>query len=223
MTSMKDQAGLTIIELSIALVVTALLATIVIGFSVDKLRQSSLQNIRYQLLSNAENGLNTVTNDIRLATSADDNNRWQDANAPGAPGNELSWTSDSDTLVLATAAQDSSGNIIFEDTHDYVSAKNNVVYYLNGGSLYRRMLAAPVSGNSATTTCPPSQTTANCPGDKDVLDDVSSFSVQYYDGDNQQVDPAAAHSVQLNVQLMQHKFGQDISVNYTTRMVFRNG
>lgn len=223
MISLRDETGLTIVELSIALTITAVLSTIIIGFSVDKLQQSSLQTMQYELLTNAENGLNTITNDIRLATSADDNNRWQDANSPGAPSNELSWQSDGDTLVLATAAQDSSGAIIFDDVHDYVSAKNNVVYYLSGGSLYRRILADPVSGNSAMTTCPASLVTANCPGDKDVLDNVNSFSVQYFNGQNQQVDPAAAHSVQLTVLLKQHKYNQDITANYTTRMVFRNG
>lgn len=218
-----DQSGLTIVELSIALVITAILATIIVGFSADKLEQSTIQSTRYSLLTDAETGLDTIAQDVRIASAADDNNRWQDVNSPGAPANELSWASNSTTLVLAIAAQNSSRGIIFDDAHDYDSAKNNVIYYLNGTSLYRRVLADSVSGNAAVTTCPPSKVTGNCPADGDILDNVSSFSIQYLDGQNQQVTPSSAHAIQLSVTLRETKYSQSITTSYTTRMVFRNG
>ncbi len=219
-----NQSGLTLVELLIALTLTSAIFTLIISFSVDKLTDSSKQSIRYTLLSNAETGLNRVANDIRLATSADDNNRWQDPYSPGAPGDQLSWqSSSSSTLVLAIAAVDGNNNIIFDDAHDYVSAKNNVIYYLSNGTLYRRTLAAPNTGNVAVTTCPPASATGSCPADRDVLDNVSSFSVQYYGSDGTAAAPSSAHSVQLSVTLLEHKYGQDISTQYTTRMVFRNG
>lgn len=218
-----NQSGMTLIELGIALTITAALATIIIGFSVDKLEQSAIQSTKFALLSNAETGLDTMARDIRLSSAADDNNRWNDANAPGAPSNKLSWASNSTTLVLAVAAQNSSGNIIFDDAHDYVSAKNNVIYYLKNGSLYRRVLADSVSGNSARTTCPPASASSSCPADDDILDNVGSLSVQYFDGDNQQVSPSSAHAIQLSVTLKVTKYGQDTTASYTERMVFRNG
>lgn len=217
-----NQSGLTIIELSIALTITAILAVIIVGFSVDKLEQSTLQSTKYSLLTDAETGLDTVANDIRVANAADDNNRYQDPNSPGAPANELSWASNSNTVVLAVAAHDSSNNVLWEDAHDYISNKNNIIYYLSGGSIYRRTLADSVSGNTAVTTCPPSNANASCPADGDILDNVSSFSVQYYNEQNQQVDPASARSIQLSVTLLVHKYNQDITASYTTRMVFRN-
>ncbi len=219
----ESQAGLTLVELLIALILTAALSGLIISFSVDKLEQSAIQTMRYDLLTNAETGLNRVTNDIRIASDADTNNRWQDPYSPGAPSNELSWQSNSSTLVLAIAAVDNKNNIIFDDAHDYVSAKNNIIYYVQNGSLYRRVLAAPVSGNAAVTTCPPIDATTSCPADADVLDNVSSFSIQYYDSNGTVTTPVDAHSVQLNVTLSENKFGQNISVQYATRMVFRNG
>lgn len=219
----SEQSGLTIIELLIALVITAFLTTIVVSFSVDKLEQNSIQNTQYQLLTNAETGLDRITTDIRVASAADDNNRYQDPNAPGAPANELSWASNSGTLILATAATDSQGNIIWSDSKDYVSAKNNIIYYLNKGSIYRRVLADSVSGNSAITSCPASDATASCPADSDILDNVSSFSVEYFNSEDQQVDPADARSIQVSVVLNVRKYNQNISASYTTRMVFRNG
>lgn len=218
-----DQTGVTIVELLIALILTAAVFTVIIDFSIDKLADSAKQNIKYQLLTNAETGLNRVANDIRLATSADDNNRWEDTYAPGAPSDLLSWQSNTSTLILAIAAVDSSNNVIFDDAHDYVSAKNNVIYYVSNGTLYRRTLAAPNTGNTAVTTCPPARATTSCPADRDILDNVTSFSLQYYGSDGTTTTPTNAHSVQLNVTLLQHKYRQDISVQYSTRMVFRNG
>lgn len=218
----NDQSGLTIVELLVALVITAFLTTLLIGFSVDKLEQGTLQNTKYQLLTNAETGLDTISNDIRVANSALDNNTYQDPYSPSAPTNQLSWASNSNTIVLATAAENSSGNIIFSDPTDYVSEKNNIIYYLSGTTLYRRVLAGPVANNAAITTCPPAHATASCPADSDILDNVSSFSVQYYNLQNQQVDPASARSIQLSVTLNVKKYSQNITTNYTTRMVFRN-
>jgi type II secretory pathway pseudopilin PulG len=219
----QAEDGLTLIELGIALVITAALATIVVGFSIDKLQQSTLQDTKYQLLTNAEDGLDRMATDVRIASAADDNNRYQDPYSPGAPANELSWASSSSTLILAIAATGSNHTIIFDDVHDYDSAKNNIIYYLSGGSIYRRVLADPVSGNTATTTCPLAHATSTCPADSDVLDNVSSFSVQYYNNQNQQVTPSSARSIQLSVQLLVHKYNQNITTSYTTRMVFRNG
>lgn len=218
-----NQTGLTIVELLVALVLTTAISGLIIGFSVDKIQQSTTQTIQNDLLSNAETGLNRVANDIRLATSADNNNRWADPYAPSAPANELSWQSDSDTIVLALAAENSSHNVIFDDAHDYISAKNNVIYYLSGGTLWRRTLAAPNAGNIAVTTCPPNAANSSCPSDRDILDNVSSFSIQYYNSDGSvAATPTDAHSVSLSVTLLKHRY-QDITAKYTTRMVFRNG
>lgn len=217
-----NESGLTLIELGIALTITAILATIIVGFSIDKLEQSTIQSVQYQLLTNAETGLDTIANDVRIANAADDNNRYDDPNSPGAPGNELSWASGSNTVVLAVATHDSNNNILWEDAHDYISDKNNIIYYLSGGSIYRRTLADAVSGNTAKTTCPSASASASCPADGDILDNVSSFSIEYFNEQNQQVDPASSRSIQLSVTLLEHKFGQDITASYTTRMVFRN-
>lgn len=214
---------MTLVEVTITLILVVAISSVVMGFSVDKIRQSTQQTIKYNLLSDAEKGLNTVTNDIRLSSRADDANRWQDNNAPLAPGDKLSWKSNASTLVLAVAAQKTGGTIIFDDVHNYVSAKNNHIYYLKDKTLYRRTLAAPVTGNTAVTTCPPASSTGSCPSDKTIMENVTSFSISYYDGANQVVTPSNARSVSLSVAMSVNRYGQDISVKYTTRMVFRNG
>jgi hypothetical protein len=219
----KLQDGLTIVELVIALTITTALMLVIVGFAVDKLRDSTIQSTKNDLLANAETGLTRITNDIRLANSADNANRWSDANAPGAPSNLYSWASGSSVVILATAAQDTDGNIIFDDAHDYVSAKNDTIYFVQNGTLWRRTLAAPNAGNRAKTSCPVASATSSCPADGRVLDNVSSFQAKYFDGSDTEVSPDSARSVQLTVTLLKRIYRQDISVTYTTRMVFRNG
>lgn len=218
-----DQKGMSLVELMVSLVLVTALASVIVGFAIDKIRQNTQLSIKYNLLSEAETGLNTVANDIRLSARADDANRWQDNNAPLAPTNKLSWLSDGTRIVLATAAQDASSNIIFDDVHNYVTAKDNHIYYVNNKKLYRRILAAPNSGNKAKTTCPPALATSSCPGDKIIMNNVSSFTVKYYDGANQVVTPSSARSIELGVTLSVVRYSQTISATYTTRMVFRNG
>jgi prepilin-type N-terminal cleavage/methylation domain-containing protein len=218
MTELKN-SGYTLVEVAIALAVTAILIFSILDFTTNMLVQYTATTTRAQLLGEAQTALDIVNNDIRLSASADQNNRWEDDNAPAGG---FSWQSDGDTLVLATAVEDNEDNIIFADPAQYISQKNNIVYYLSSGSLYKRVIAAPVVDNSATTTCPPAEATQTCPADKKLLQNVSSFQVKYLDGNNNEVIPPEARSIELTAELYTEEFSQPISVSYTTGMVFRN-
>lgn len=214
-----QENGYTLIEVTIALVVTGVLIFSILNFTTNTLVQYSETEVRSSFLSEAQNALDIANNDIRLSASADENNRWEDDNAPG---DVYGWESDDNTLVLATATEDNNGEILFADPSEYISEKNNVVYFIENGSLYKRVIASPVSGNSATTTCPAAEASSGCPADKKLLDNVNSFSVNYLDDAGNEVAPTSARSVELGVELYSEEFSRPISVNYTTGMVFRN-
>lgn len=214
--------GFTTVELTIAVSVIAILSITLLVFFANNLRQYAIANARADLLNEAQITLESINEDIRLSAVADENNRWEDENAPVA-GDMFSWQSDADTLVLATAAMDADDNILFSDPAQYISWKNNHIYYLDGDVLYRRILAAPVDGNAAATTCPPAAATSDCPADKVMLNSkVDKFIVRYIDGDNNEVAPASARSIELEIGISRRAYGQTISAEYTTRMVFRN-
>ncbi len=213
------EAGYTLVEVTIALAVTAILIFSILDFTTNILVQYTATTARSELLAEVQTALDIANNDIRLSASADQNNRWADSNAPSG---DYSWQSDTNTLVLATAVEDNSGNIIFADPSEYISEKNNIVYYLSGDSLYKRVIAAPVAGNSATSTCPEDEATASCPADKKLLHDISSFQVKYLDGNGNEVTPTDARAIEITVGRSTEKFSQPISVSYTTGMVFRN-
>lgn len=214
-----QQNGYTLIEVTIALVVTGVLIFSILNFTTNTLVQYSETEARSGLLSEAQTALDIANNDIRLSASADETNRWEDDNAPG---DVYGWESNGNTLVLATAVEDDDGEILFADPSEYISEKNNVVYFVENGSLYKRVIAAPVSGNSATTTCPQSDASPGCPADRKLLDDVNSFSVDYLDDAGDEVAPTSARSIELSVELYTERFSKPISVSYETGMVFRN-
>lgn len=219
---MTNQRGFTLVEVLTTLLVAGIVITILMTFAMTSLVQYAIAETRAGLLGEMQLSLDIANNDIRLSASADENNRYPDSNAPGAPTNLYSWQSNSNTLVLAKAAADTGGNIMFDDPLNYISVKDNVIYFVANGTLYKRVIAAPVDNNNAVTTCPPASATSSCPADRRLLDNVTNFSVRYLDSQNNEVTPPNARSIELSATTSQEKYGRDVSVSYTTRMVFRN-
>lgn len=219
----RQSAGFTLVEVIVSLTVAGVLVGIIMGFMINSLTQYGIAGARAELLNEAQIALDIAANDIRLSANADANNRWPDNNAPNAPSDTFSWTSNSSTLVLATAAENSAGDILFSDASNYVSHKNNSVYFVSSGKLYKRVLAAPnVTGNTAVTTCPAAAATSSCPADRLLLQNVEAFTVKYYDEQNQEVTPDNARSVELYVKLKVNRYPNSVLAEYKTRMVFRN-
>lgn len=214
-----NQRGFTLVEMLITITLVSILSLLMANFIANWLQISDLSQARTNLLSNAQNALDTVTNDIKLSGGADQNNRWPDANAPG---NEFGWESNSSVLVLAKVATTADNNVIFSDPTQYVTEKDNIVYYVADKKLYRRVIAADDPNTAAVTTCPQATASESCPADSKVGEDITAFSATYYDANDQVVTPDEARAVQLSVTVSQTKGGEDITASYTTRMVFRN-
>ncbi len=211
--------GYTLVEIIVVLAVTGLLATVVTTFFVSNLTGFANLSTRADLLSQAQVTLDAISADIRSSASADQNNRVEDYNAPGGL---LSWQASSTTLILATAAENSAGDILFADAARYISHKNNVIYYLNDKAVYKRVLGVQVAGNEAANGCSTISVVDVCPADKKILQDVTEFSVKYFNGENVEVAPEDARSVEVSTTLNQQKSRQNIDVSYKTRTVFRN-
>lgn len=214
--------GFTIVEALVVLVVTTMLVLVITNFMLSNTQQSLLAGARDTALKETSQSLDLAANDVRLSANADEHNRWPDDNSPGGAGDQFGWQSNGSTLVLASAAQDQGGNVIFSDAKNYITQKNNLVYFVQDGTLYKRTIAAAVDGNDAQTSCPPTAAGDGCPADKELLHDVSAFSVTYLNGQNQVVPPTDARSVELGVTVTKKVFGQTQDINYKTRMVFRN-
>jgi len=222
MTAKLDARGLTVVELLVVISVTTILIIVVTGFMLTNLQESTLATARGNMLRETQQSLDLAANDIRLSANADTNNRWADVNSPSGGSNQFSWQSNSSTLVLAAGAEKSDGTVIFADAKNYITEKNNLVYFVKDGTLYKRTIASPVANNSEKTSCPINLASANCPADKPLLQNVSAFTVLYKDGQNNNVAPTDARSIELNVTTDKKIYSKNLSVNYKTRMVFRN-
>lgn len=214
-----NESGMTLVEIAISVIVTGILLAVVFAFMTNSLVQYTNDTNRAELLNSAQVGFEKITNDIRLSANADTINRWPDANSPSG---DFGWSSDSDTLLLATATEDSNGNIIFSDPANYISQKNNIIYYLQDSTLYRRVLAAPEDDIEAVTSCPPPAATETCPADSVILENIIEFSVTYIDEQNNEVSPENARAIELYAKLEKETFSEPVTIDYTTRMVFRN-
>lgn len=207
----------------VATAVTSLMIILIMTFLVNTLARNATDTARADLLREAQLTLDVMNKDIRLSANVDSINRWEDANSPNAAAtNGFGWESDESTLILATAANDTDKNVLFSDVTHYITFKDNVIYYLNNGSLYKRTLAGEVNNNAASTTCPQAAATAACPADRRLVNNVSSFDVRYLNGDGNDVDPDQARLVEAEIRLEAVKYGRSITAEYKTRMVFRN-
>jgi type II secretory pathway component PulJ len=218
----NKQGGYTIVEVLISLVITSILVGVLMIFSISSLINNAINGARIDLQSEAQLALDLIGDDIRLASGADLNNRWPDENAPGAPTDLLSWQSTEDVLVLSTIAENAGREILFEDASNYISYKNNTVYYLVDGELYKRDIAADIEDNRSRSSCPELVATADCPADRAILSNIEELVFTYVDRSGAVVDPENARSVEVFVRLSTFRAGQTITAEYKTRMVFRN-
>jgi Tfp pilus assembly protein FimT len=226
--------GFTLVEALISLAVTALMILLIGGFMVQNIEQSALTSGQANLLSQSEIALDSIATNLRSSAHVLATNSATD------PNNSGGWSSTNatpfSTLVVATAAQNSSGYDIFTDPSyvadaNYATEKNNFVYYVDTArhTLNKRVLAyTPHDNNNiAITTCP----TANggCPADAQLLDNVTGFTVTYLDVNGADIsstmpgNASSVNSVQLHVIASKTVYNHLISADYTTRMVFRNG
>lgn len=217
-----NSRGFTLVEGLVAISVTSLVVLVVTVFMINNIQQSTLASARQNMLRELQQTLDLAANDIRLSANADTNNRWPDSNSPSGASSPYSWTSNANTLVLATAAEDQSGTVIFSDPQNYVTVKNNIIFFVQNGTLYKRTLAADDSNNASKTTCPAASANSACPADKELLTNVQSFTVTYLDGQNQSVIPTNARSIELRAQTSKQLYSQTVRADYTTKMVFRN-
>jgi prepilin-type N-terminal cleavage/methylation domain-containing protein len=213
------EQGFTLVELLIVMILISILSLAIANFIADWLQASSRTQVRASLLLDDENAMDTITNDIRLSGNVDTNNRWADTYGPGG---QFGWQSGTQVLVLAKIATDKNNNVIFSDTTNYITLKDNEIYYLSGKTLYRRTLDSNNLSDAAVTTCPPAEASRTCPADTTIATGVSSLAFAYYDANNNIVTPSNARSVQVSITTSQLLDSQTFSESYTTRMVFRN-
>lgn len=220
MSANRNQAGFTIPELTISMVVTGILVIGLFAGIATYFKLISQNNAGIDLTVSSQNLLRSTVEALRYGGGVEQSNTITDPNAPVGGWN----TSNSNfVIVIDTPAEDSAHNYIINPATGgpYM---NELVYYKNGGSLMRRALANPGAlGNSLQTSCPSNLASSSCPADKDLADYVNSMVFTLYDRNaNQITDPTKAHSVKIDLTMNRTIFGTSLSQSNSIRVTLRN-
>lgn len=177
-------------------------------------------NATIDMSVSSQNLLRATVEAIRLGDGVRQTNSITDPNAPSGGWN----TSNTNfVIVIASPATDSSRNYII-DPLTGSPYMNELVYYKDGTNLMERILANPgATGNTTTTTCPPSLSSSSCPPDKLLGEYINDMTFTLYDQDNNlTTDPSLARSVKIDLNMQRTSFGTNFSLGNSIRVTLRN-
>ncbi len=200
------QGGFTVPELIVMMVVTTILTTLVIDFSLNFWKSvATLENDSDALVTRMNSGdklrdaLNASSGLINQNSIADTNTGnadpaivsgqyWVPVHA--IPGNTPIGGSGIIVPVIYYMAPslDASKNYIMNGTQPY---NDEFVLYLNGTTkqlLLRSLANSSASGNKLVTSCPAAIASASCPADRIVAGDVSSVDLRYFSRSGNTID-----------------------------------
>lgn len=226
----SNSSGFTLPEILVVTIVTGILLSLLFG-PLDDLytaNNSGLKSITQ--ISDLKTALNIIRKDVSMSVDFRTANDNTDAFGPDnnyVTSDAWSWqgtgTPTPTSRVLITRNYATTG-LVSDDTRMLILSSvdcstpltNNLIYFVNDGTLYRRSLknsSAPCSGSIAQkTTCASGSSGYGCEGtDTKLLTNVTSFSIDYY-ADPNSISPipnqydsasaalvAAARSVKISV------------------------
>ncbi|HVC36354.1 MAG TPA: prepilin-type N-terminal cleavage/methylation domain-containing protein [Candidatus Dormibacteraeota bacterium] len=216
----QNQFGFTIVELSVVIAVTAIIAVVFLGAISNYFVVITRNNELTDMTVTSQNLLRTTVENIRFGNGVEQTNQIYDPNAPSGGWN----TSDTNfVIIIAVPAVDASENYII-DPNTGSPYMNELVYYKSGSTLLQRTLANPnATGNTLVTSCPASLATPSCPADKHLADYVSSMTFTLYDQNaNLTTDPTQARSIDVNLTVQRNAPGNPLSLTNQIQVTLRN-
>lgn len=218
--STDNQRGFTVTELLIAATVGGVLAVTLFTITLFMYGGVLQNDSRAKLLVESQNILRNIVDELRVGSGVRVSNTIADANEP--PGG---WTTSNDDLILiiASPALDDDGDFIVDPlTGD--PYQNEIIYFADELTLYKRVLAHPgATGTTAQTTCPEGATSSTCPADRKLSEHFDTMSFIFYDQDNATTnDPTLARSIAITIEMLERVVGQDIEIDNQIRITLRN-
>lgn len=213
-------AGFTIVEMVISLVVAGILAVVIFAVTFYYYANTVQAQTAADLGLESQAVLSQLSNDLRLADAISQTNVLADDNQPGG-----GWVTSnpSNVIIIESPAVDASRNIIYDPNTGF-PYRNELIYFIDGGSMYKRVLANPdATGNTQITTCPAAVASAACPPDRLFTSHINNLSFTLYDATGAVTnDFSQTRSVYLQVNLVKKVFGKTITLNNATRITLRN-
>lgn len=220
----NSQHGLTIVELLITITLIGLLIGPVLGGMFYFYGGTVANNRRASLGLEAQTILRAISQELLVSAGVRSQGTIDDPNKPDT------WqTSNADlVMIIATPALDNNNDFIM-DTATGKPYLNELVYYADGSSLYKRTLAHPdAAGNGVATSCTQNASTASCgtgyPDDKILSEDFKNMNFTFYDQDNVVITSnlANARSIEMFITMEGRAFGSTITLQNDYRVTLRN-
>lgn len=170
------------------------------------------------MTADSQDLLRSMVGELRYGAGVRQSNSITDPNAPGEGWN----TSNGNfVIIIAIPAKDSNGDYII-DPLTAAPYLNELVYYKNGSTLYRRSLADENAiDNNLVTSCPIA--TSSCPKDIKLVEHIDTIIFNLYDQDDASTsDVLQAKSINIYVSLVRPMFGEDVRADNNMRITLRN-
>lgn len=225
----SNNFGFTLIEILVITPVVMITVILTMGYLFNQYGELTQQGAQINLKTQAQTISFSMQDDVFFASNfvTDKNSNLADAYAPSG-----GWYSNTNppTLILSTTAltesrRNATRNPVYINTlgctPDDVKIQNdelqnNIIYFVSGTTLYKRILTAPAALSTCGTSyvkqnCPSANATASCPADIVMTDKINTFSVTYYDVNNAVITtPELAEKVKVDLQLKDKAYAEDI-------------
>lgn len=208
------------VELTVSMVVTGILLISLFGITTYYLAMITRSNMIVEMTVDSQNLLRASVEELRYGAGVRQTNAINDTNSP--PGGWNTSNTDFIIIIAVPAINASRDYIIDADTGSPYN--NELVYFKEGTTLFKRTLAHPdAADNSLKTSCPESSANAGCPADKKLTQFLNSMVFTLYDQDDGVItDPLLARSVKINLGLEQDTFGDPLTLDNSIRITLRN-
>lgn len=220
---MRDSRGFTLVEMLVVVPITLIVCVFMVSLLISKNGELYERNARLGLRIEGLNVLEKLQDELSFASKYNNDLRapLSDSNAPSG-----GWVYNSTppTLIIDLPAvdkprSDPSRQFVYYTSGSYTGqiAVNNIIYYLSGSNLLRRVVVPTPSQVSPVNyykkTCPPGSATPSCQDDLNLSSHINSMTINYFDVDNLAVDsnPTAADKIKVTLNLRDTVNGNQIS------------
>lgn len=227
---MKDK-GFTLVEMLVVVPITLIVCVFMISLLITKNGELYERNARLGLRIEGLNVLEKLQDELSFASKYNNDLR-APLSDPYAPSGGWVFNSTPPTLIIDLPAvdkprSDPSRQFVYyiSGTYNGQIAVNNIIYYISGTNLFRRVVVPNPSqvspANYYKKTCPSSNSSATCQADLSLSNHITSMVIGYYDTNNVAVNssPTLADKIKVTLNMRDTVNGNQIdeSVSITIK------